>query len=453
MTLQKNMRLLMSVEDFGAQGEGICRHEGMAVFVPRALPGEKILAQIVKVEKRHAFARVIEVLEASPSRVEPECPYYVQCGGCVCQHMDYASQLRFKQKQVEGVMCHIAGLDIEVKPTIGMDEPWHYRNKTAMPVSGDTEKPVLGYYAARSHRVVEIEKCLIAREESDIANGVVRRWMLENGVKPYFEETHKGLVRHVMTRVSRAGETMVVLVINGDKLPHAEKLLEELKKALPKLISLCVSVNKQRGNVILGRSYEVLWGKERLPDTLCGHEFQLSPLSFFQVNPVQTEKLYGTALDFAALTGNELVADVYCGAGTISLMLARHAKHVVGIEIVPQAIEDAKENARRNGVDNAEFRVGAAEDVLPELVENGLRPDVIVIDPPRKGCEESVLMAIAKAKPKRVVYVSCNPATQARDAKILCENGYHAAACQPVDMFCQTAGVENVMLFILNERK
>lgn len=451
MTLQKNMRLEMAVEDFGAQGEGICRHEGMAVFVPRALPGERILAQIVKVEKRHAFGRVIEVLEASPARTIPPCPHYVQCGGCLCQHMDYASQLRFKQKQVEGVMRHIAGLDIEVKPTIGMEEPWHYRNKTSLPVAGDTEKPVLGYYAARSHRVVEINQCLIAKEESDIVHGVVRQWMRENAVKPYFEENHKGLVRHVMTRVSRTGECMVVLVINGDKLPHWEKLLEKLQKALPKLVSLCISVNKARGNVILGRTYEVLWGEPRLRDTLCGHEFALSPLSFFQVNPIQTEKLYGTALDFAALTGDELVADVYCGAGTISLMLARHAKRVVGIEIVPDAIRDAKENAKRNGVSNAEFRVGAAEDVLPEMVDAGLRPDVIVIDPPRKGCEESVLMAIAKAQPKRVVYVSCNPATQARDAKILCENGYYAAACQPVDMFCQTAGVENVMLFMKNE--
>lgn len=451
MTLQKNMRLEMVVEDFGAQGEGICRHEGMAVFVPRALPGERILVQIVKVEKRYAFGRVIEVLEASPARTIPPCPHYVQCGGCVCQHMDYASQLRFKQKQVEGVMRHIAGLDIEVKPTIGMEEPWHYRNKTSLPVAGDTEKPVLGYYAARSHRVVEIDNCLIAKAESDIVHGVVRQWMRENAVKPYFEENHKGLVRHVMTRVSRAGECMVVLVINGDKLPYWEKLLEKLQKALPKLVSLCISVNKERGNVILGRTYEVLWGEARLHDTLCGHEFALSPLSFFQVNPIQTEKLYGTALDFAVLTGDELVADVYCGAGTISLMLARHAKRVVGIEIVPDAIRDAKENAKRNGVTNAEFRVGAAEDVLPNMVDAGLRPDVIVIDPPRKGCEESVLMAIAKAQPKRVVYVSCNPATQARDAKILCANGYHAAACQPVDMFCQTAGVENVMLFMKNE--
>jgi len=216
---------------------------------------------------------------------------------------------------------------------------------------------------------------------------------------------------------------------------------------------LCVSVNKARGNVILGRGYRVLWGEDRLCDTLCGHEFRLSPLSFFQVNPVQTEKLYGTALQFAALGGNELVADVYCGAGTISLMLARHAKHVVGIEIVPDAIKDANANAKRNGVENVEFRLGAAEDVLPELVDNGLQPDVIVIDPPRKGCEESVLLAIAKAAPERVVYVSCNPATQARDAKILCANGYQAVDCQPVDMFCQTAGVENVMLFVKSEKE
>ncbi|MBR5230629.1 MAG: 23S rRNA (uracil(1939)-C(5))-methyltransferase RlmD [Clostridia bacterium] len=445
------MRLEMTVEDFGAQGEGICRHEGMAVFVPRALPGEKILAQIVKVEKRHAFARVVQVLEASPSRVEPPCPHYVQCGGCVCQHMDYASQLRFKQKQVEGVMRHIAALDVEVKPTIGMDDPWHYRNKTALPVACGEEKPLIGYYAQRSHRVVEIDKCLIAKEESDTVHAVVRRWMGKYDISAYCEETHKGLIRHVMTRVNKLGESMVVLVINGDRLPHADELLGMLRAELPKLRSLCISVNKVRGNVILGRSYETLWGDERLPDTLCGHEFRLSPLSFFQVNPVQTEKLYDTALKFAALTGDELVADVYCGAGTISLMLARHAKEVVGIEIVPDAIRDAKENAKRNGVGNAQFRLGAAEDVLPKLVDDGMRPDVIVIDPPRKGCEESVLMAIAKAKPKRVVYVSCNPATQARDAKILCANGYAAVACQPVDMFCQTAGVESVMLFCLKE--
>lgn len=451
MTLQKNMRLEMTVEDFGAQGEGIARHEGMAVFIPRALPGEKILAQIVKVEKRHAFARVVQVLKASPNRVEPPCPHYVQCGGCACQHMDYASQLAFKQKQVEGVMRHIAGLDIEVKPTIGMEEPWHYRNKTALPVACGEEKPLIGYYAQRSHRVVEIDQCLIAKAESDIVHAVVRRWMEKYRISAYCEEAHKGLIRHVMTRVNRQGESMVVLVINGEKLPHADELLKMLQSEMPKLRSLCISVNKARGNVILGRSYETLWGDERLPDTLCGHEFRLSPLSFFQVNPVQTEKLYGTALEFAALTGNELVADVYCGAGTISLMLARHAKEVVGIEIVPDAIRDAKENAKRNGVDNVQFRLGAAEDVLPKLVDDGMRPDVIVIDPPRKGCEESVLMAIAKAKPKRVVYVSCNPATQARDAKILCANGYRAAACQPVDMFCQTAGVECVMRFELND--
>lgn len=447
MTLQKNMRLELTVEDFGAQGEGICRHEGMAVFVPRALPGEKILAQIVKVEKRHAFARVVEVLSASPARVEPACPYYVQCGGCVCQHMDYASQLRFKQKQVEGVMRHIAGLDVTVRETLGMEEPWHYRNKTALPVAGTPDMPQIGYYAQRSHRVVEIENCLIAKPESDAVNAVVRAWMEKYQIPPYSEERHSGLVRHVMTRVSRKGECMAVLVINGDKLPRSNELLEMLREKVQALVSLCISVNKARGNVILGRTYQTLWGDERLCDTLCGHEFRLSPLSFFQVNPVQTEKLYGTALAFAGLTGDELVADVYCGAGTISLMLARHAKHVVGIEIVPDAIRDAKENAKRNGVENAEFRCGAAEDVLPELVDNGLRPDVIVIDPPRKGCEENVIMAIAKAQPQRVVYVSCNPATQARDAKLLCENGYVAVDCQPVDMFCQTAGVENVMLF------
>lgn len=447
LKLTKNARLGLTVESFGAEGEGVCRHEGMAVFVPRALPGERIIAQITRVEKRYAFARAMEILSASPDRVTPACPYARQCGGCTCQHMAYGAQLAFKRSQAEGCMRHIAGLSVPVQPVLGMQEPWHYRNKIAVPVSGTAENPLLGYYAPRSHRVVDVQRCLIAREEGNQVIAAVRRWMCEWQIAPYDEATHKGIVRHVMMRASRAGEVMAVLVINARTLPREQELIACLREGVPGLVSVCMSVNMRPDNVILGDSYRVLWGQERLRDTLCGNAFLLSPLSFFQVNPEQTERLYRTALDFAQLRGDETVADVYCGAGTITLMLARHAARVIGIEIVPDAIRDAKENARLNGVENAQFYCGAAEDVLPELVRQGLRPDVIVLDPPRKGADEAVLRAIAVAQPARVVYISCNPATQARDAKILCAMGYAAQRCQPVDMFCQTAGVENVMLF------
>ena len=322
LKLTKNARLELTVESFGAEGEGVCRYEGMAVFVPRALPGERIIAQITRVEKRYAFARAMEILSASPDRVTPACPYARQCGGCTCQHMAYGAQLAFKRSQVEGCMRHIAGLSVPVQPVLGMQEPWHYRNKIAVPVSGTAENPLLGYYAPRSHRVVDVQRCLIAREEGNQVVAAVRRWMREWQIAPYDEATHKGNVRHVMMRASRAGEVMAVLVVNARTLPHERELIACLREGVPGLVSVCVSVNMRPDNVILGDSYRVLWGQERLRDTLCGNTFLLSPLSFFQVNPEQTERLYRTALDFAQLRGDETVADVYCGAGTITLMLA-----------------------------------------------------------------------------------------------------------------------------------
>lgn len=446
MKLEKNARLELTVEAFGAEGEGVCHHEGMAIFVPRALPGERILAQITRVEKRYAFAKAMEVLLPSAQRVAPACPYAKLCGGCSCQHMSYAAQLDFKRAQVESCMRHIAGQHIDVQPVIGMENPWHYRNKISVPVSGEKGAPMIGYYAPRSHRVVNVEKCLIAREQGNCVIAAVGKWMQEFAIAPYDERTHTGLIRHVMMRVSRAGQVMAVLVVHGERVPHEGELVTHLQAAVPGLVSVCLSPNMRADNVILGKNYRVLWGEERLRDTLCGNDFLLSPLSFFQVNAEQTEKLYHTALQLADLHGYETVADVYCGAGTITLMLARHARQVVGIEIVPDAIRDAKANAKLNGIENAQFHCGAAEDILPALVEQGLRPDVIVLDPPRKGAEAAVLQAIAVAKPERVVYISCNPATQARDVKILREMGYAPTACQPVDMFCQTAGVENVCL-------
>ena len=446
MQFKKNMQLELQILSFGAQGEGIAKVDGFPIFVPLALPGERVRAQIVKAEKKYAFAKAIEILTPSHLRAAPPCPYYPQCGGCSCQHMQYAAQLDFKRNQVESCMRHIGGVDVEVQPVIGMDDPWHYRNKISMPVAPGKDGPAIGYYAQRSHRVISVDACRLSHDAADRVCETVRLWMRQQRVAAYDEETHTGLIRHVMTRMNRAGALMAVLVVNGERIPHGDALLKLLQQRVPEMISLCISSNTKRGNVILGEHYRVLWGESRLEDELCGNRFLISPLSFFQINPTQTEKLYQTAMTCAALTSRENVADLYCGAGTISLMLARQAKHVTGIEIVPDAIRDAKENARRNGVENVDFYCGEAERILPERISAGLRPDVIVLDPPRKGAEASVLRCIADCAPSRIVYVSCNPATQARDAKILSELGYTAEFCQPVDMFCQTAGVETVCL-------
>ena len=446
MGVTKNQKLTLTIESFGAQGEGVAKYEGMPVFVPYALPGEIADVLIVKTEKKYAFGKLLSINSHAPFRTEPSCPLFYKCGGCVCQHMSYAAQLEFKRAQVENCMQHIAGLNVSVLPVLGMEEPWQYRNKISMPVAGVTGNPQIGYYAQRSHRVIPVDRCLLAKDAADRACAVVKAWMVQERISPYQEETHTGLIRHVMTRMNRVGQLMLVLVINGRTLKKADILLKMLREQVPELVSFCISPNTKRGNVILGERCQTLWGQDRLDDTLCGNHFLVSPLSFFQVNPIQTEKLYQTALDFASLGGDETVADLYCGAGTISLMLAKHAAHVTGVEIVPAAILDAKENATRNGVDNVDFICGPAEQVLPDLVTQGMKPDVVVLDPPRKGAEKNVLDAIIASAPTRVVYVSCNPATQARDARILADGGYRAVKCQPVDMFCQTAGVENVLL-------
>ena len=447
--LRKNDVFEMTCEGFGQDAQGVCRHDGMAVFVPGMLPGERAMVRIVKPEKRYAFGRVDQILETSPDRAEPFCPVYKRCGGCSCQHMTYDTSLRFKQDQVQQLLARVGGLDITVPPVLGMDSPFAYRNKGAYPVGDVNGKPACGFFAPRSHDLIPLpaQGCRIQREDSHDATKAVLQWMQRTGAKAYDEVSGKGLVRHIMTRSTRSGGLMVVLVATQRQIPQKDLLIQLLQKAVPGLVSVCLSVNPRRTNVILGEEICTLWGEGVMEDVLHGFKFSVSPLSFFQVNPEQTEKLYQLALDYAQLTGDETVVDAYCGAGTISLMLARKAKKVVGIEIVEPAIFNARENAARNGVDNAEFIVGASEDVLPRLVGEGMRPDVIVIDPPRKGCEEPVLRAILSAAPKRVVYVSCGAPTLARDAKILCEGGYRAAKVQCVDMFCWTGAVETVMLF------
>ena len=443
--MRKNDILTLTCDALGADMEGVCRHEGMAIFVPSMLPGETAKVRIVKDQKRYAFGKMEGAPESpAPIRKESDCPVFPRCGGCSCRHMTYEATLDAKRQQVQDCFQRIGKLDITVPPVLGMAEPSAYRNKTALPVGGTAEDPQVGFFAPRSHAIIPIEHCANAMPPADDICRAVLGWMKRNHVSPYNEETHTGLVRHIVSRVNREHQALVTLAVNGTSIPKAEELWQALQPL--GVIGLVLNENRDKTNVILGWKFRTLFGESTLKDVLCGLTFDLSPAAFFQVNPMQTEVLYQTALNFAELRPDDRLCDVYCGAGTISLMMARHCKEVLGIEIVPQAIDNAKENAARNGITNAAFRCGAAEEVLPTLVDEGLRPDVIVIDPPRKGVEPAVIDAIAKAGPHTVVYVSCNVATQARDAALLCSQGYRLEKVQPVDMFCWTSGVECVAL-------
>lgn len=444
--MKKNDILTLTANTLGADMEGVCRHEGMAVFVPGLLPGETAPVRIVKVQSRYAFGRM-EGKPETPAAIRqaPDCPVYPRCGGCSCRHMTYEATLQAKRQQVEDCFKRIGHLEVQVPPVIGMEDPSAYRNKTALPVGGTAEQPRVGFFAPRSHALIAIDRCPNAMSPADALCEAFLLWMKENHVAPYVEETHQGVMRHIVIRVNRKGEAMVTLVCNASSLPDEKGLARRLMEQ--GAVSVILNENRERTNVILGRKFRTIAGQDTLQDVLCGLTFDLSPAAFFQVNPIQTERLYQTALDFAELTPNDTLCDVYCGAGTITLMMARRCRTALGIEIIPQAIDNARANARRNQITNADFRVGAAEDVLPRLVDEGLRPDVIVVDPPRKGLEEKVIHAIAKAGPRRVVYVSCNVATQARDAALLASAGYKLEKVQPVDMFCWTSGVECVAAF------
>lgn len=452
--IQKNQQINLHCDRLGSELEGVCSHEGMAVFMPGVLPGEDAEALIVKVQPRYAFAKLLSVTSPSADRAEPRCPVYDRCGGCSGQHMTYAATLRAKRMQVVDCLTRIGGLNIteaDVPDVIGADDPWQCRNKTAIPVGGTADDPQLGFYRRRSHAIVPIDNCPVSMPGLGEVLSAVRGWMKQNRVQPYNELTGKGLLRHVVMRVSRAGQLMVTLVATKDRIPDEKGLVALLQKQAPGFCSLHLSVNSARNNVILGRTSRKLWGDDAIFETLLGLTFEMPPLSFFQVNPVQTEKLYQAAIDFAKLQPGDTVVDAYAGAGTISLCMARACEKVIGIEIVPQAIDGAKRNASRNGIQNAEFHVAAVEDLLPKLVADGLRPDVVVLDPPRKGVEPQVVDAVLKARPRRVVYVSCHVPTQARDLKMLQDGGYRFERCQPVDMFCYAGGVENVVSMILPE--
>lgn len=444
--MRKNEILTMTCTGLGSAFEGVCRHDGQVVFVPGALPGETVEARIIKVAKQYAVGRLESLQSRSDERVEPPCPYFPRCGGCTAQHLAYEATLRHKRQQVVDCLERIGGVTApEVAETLGMETPWRYRNKGAFPVGGAAGQPVLGIYAARSHDIVDAPGgCLLQTTQSDALVGAVRRWMTEHRVSPYDEATHTGLIRHVMTREAADGTAMLVLVANGARIPDMEALISLAAAAAPGLRGILLSENRRQTNVILGDGMRTLWGEGTLEDTLGGFSFRVSPRSFFQVNRTQAARLYAQALTFAELTSSETVWDLYCGCGTITLPLAAQAGQVFGVEVVQDAVDDAIANAAENGVTNTTFLAGAAENVLPGLATRHGRPDVVVLDPPRKGAEPTALDAIAQAGPARIVYVSCNPATLARDVRRLGAAGYMLGPVQPVDMFGWTGHVESV---------
>ncbi len=448
MELAKNQEHTVTIEGYGEGGMGVARVDGRVVFVHGALRGEKCRVLILKTLKSVAFAKVLEVIEPSGARVESDCPYFPRCGGCTYRHMSYEEELRLKKQRVQDNLARIGGSAVVVEEILGAADTLRYRNKAQYPVSKDGR---VGFYRARTHEVIECEHCLLIKSEADAAAEALREYMRRCRVAGYDEKTGRGLVRHLYVRSNAAGESLVCVLVNGNKLPQEETLVALLRGACPKCRGIVLGTNMKKGNVILGDRYRTLWGDDRLEDTLCGKRFLLSVPSFYQVNRTQAERLYAKAIEFADLTGQETVLDLYCGAGTITLALSDHAKKVLGAEIVPEAIDDARENAVRNDVRNVEFFCGDASDVAKKLAQEHLRPDVITVDPPRKGLAADVVESIAEMQPERVVYVSCDSATMARDVKRFAELGYTATRAAAVDMFPRADHVETVVLLSKGE--
>ena len=435
--MKKNDVFEIEITGMTDEGDGVGRAEGMAVFVPYALLGEIVEVVIIKVLKNYAAAKLLRVVKPSDDRIKAECPYFYKCGGCRFWNLDYQTELSYKRQKVEDCLRRIGGIDTEVPSVLGAREIKGYRNKGQFPVSPDG----IGIYRQHSHSVVDIEGCIIQDEESCKAIKIVRDWMREFSIEPYDEETGKGCVRHIYTRNS-ADKRLVCIVTNVEKMPHSDELVKMLRAEVEGLSGVLQNLNDKKTNVVLGKRFRTLWGEDFLIDRLGACKFKISPMSFYQVNRKQTEVLYDKVLEFADLSGGEVVWDLYCGIGTIGQYISQNAKKIVGIEVVPQAIENAKENARLNGIENAEYYAGTAEDLAPKLKKE--RPDVVILDPPRKGCERSLLETVAKTKVKKIVYVSCKPSTLARDLKILKELGYETKAVQPVDLFPRTHHVETV---------
>ena len=445
--MRKDDLITVTIEDLSSEGLGVGHYDGMAFFIKDTVIGDVAEAKIMKLKKTYGYARLTRLITPSPDRIAARCPVARQCGGCQIQAMRYSAQLRFKEAKVRNNLIRIGKFEHPpMEPIISMEEPFRYRNKAQFPVGMSKDGRIIaGFYAGRTHAIIECEDCLLGVEENRVILDLVLEYMKEYHISPYEELTGKGLVRHVMIRKGFAtGEVMVCLIVNGDSLPHVDALVERLR-TIEGMASITLNINREQTNVIMGREIKLLWGQPYIEDTIGSVRFRISPLSFYQVNPLQTEKLYNKALEYAGLTGEETVWDLYCGIGTISLFLAQRAKQVYGVEIVPAAIEDAKANAALNGMTNAEFFVGKAEEVLPEKYEKeGITADVIVVDPPRKGCEESVLATMIQMAPKRIVYVSCDSATLARDLKYLCHHGYELTRCCPTDMFGNSVHVETV---------
>lgn len=458
--MQKNDIATVTIEDIGVSGEGIGKVNGYTLFIKDAVIGDVVEAKVMKAKKNYGYARLMNIITPSPDRVKAKCQFARKCGGCQIQEMSYQKQLEFKNRKIKGNLERIGGFSKELleevmEPIVGMDEPYYYRNKAQFPFGTDKEgNPVTGFYAGRTHDIIANTDCALGVPVNKEILEVILAFMKKYGIHSYDEKSGEGLVRHALIRFGfTTKEIMVCLVINGKRIPHSEILVDELTK-IEGMTSISISSNMKNTNVIMGDSYEVLWGQEYITDYIGGIKYQISPLSFYQVNPVQTEKLYRLALEYAGLQGNETVWDLYCGIGTISLFLAQKAKKVYGVEIVPQAIDDAKNNARINGIENAEFYVGKAEEVLPEYYRRfeeehpgeKAHADVIVVDPPRKGCEESLLKTMVEMRPERIVYVSCDSATMARDLKYLEGAGYEIRRGRGVDQFPMSVHVESVVL-------
>ncbi|MEC0125604.1 23S rRNA (uracil(1939)-C(5))-methyltransferase RlmD [Paenibacillus pabuli] len=518
LPVSKNEETVIDIIGMNHDGEGVGRANGYTLFVQGALPGETVRVRVMKTKKQYGYAKLLEIVKASPDRVSAPCPIYDQCGGCQIQHMSYAGQLAWKRQLVVDNLQRIGKLNVlvedaetleqslqddtsvgEVKleerlkqnanqateptqessevqlkgnnrirlrmegimdeegtehairvlPTMGMDEPWRYRNKAQVPIGVTEGGLVGGFYAKGSHRIIDMETCLIQHEHNDEVVAKVKEIGSHFGISAYNEETGRGLLRHVVVKKAfRTGEMMLVLVTNGRDIPYKDEWIGSIREAIPHVASICQNVNKKQTNVIFGDETRVLWGRDVIYDYIGDVQFAISPRSFYQVNPVQTEVLYGKTVEYAGLSGKETVIDAYCGIGTISLFLAQHADQVYGVEIVPEAIEDARSNALLNEMKNVMFEVGASEDVIPRWKEQGIEADVIVVDPPRKGCDPRLLDTILEMKPERVVYVSCNPSTLARDLRVLEDGGYRTVEVTPVDMFPHTVHVESVAMLI-----
>lgn len=447
--LSKNKEYIVDIVDIGQGGVGIGKYEGFTVFVDGGLVQDKIKVKITKSKKNYAVGDIVEIIEKSPFRVERKCSESLrQCGGCQIQELDYQKQLDIKTNEVKQVISRIGKLDdVIVHDTLGMEHPFRYRNKAQFPIQKKDNMPVIGFYKKKSHDLISTDECIIQHEVNDKIIKIIKTYIRAYNVSIYDEKTHKGLLRHLVTKVGfTTGEVMIVLVANGKKLPYLKELASVLKENIPGFKTLVVNVNTQKTNVILGKENIVAYGDGMIRDYIGELVFEISPLSFFQVNPLQTEVLYNKALEYANLGENDTVFDIYCGIGTISLFLAQKAKKVYGIEIVEDAIKDAKRNAKINNMDNVEFYVGKAEEVVPKMYKEGKRANVVVVDPPRKGCDEKVLDTIISMQPDRVVYVSCNPSTLARDLAYLNERGYKCHEIQPVDMFPHSVHVECVVL-------